>query len=66
MRAVEILRQTLAPDYARDDDGTPGRWAIRFFAYDRLALVNKEAYIEVGGWDTMIPSTAVIATPMKG
>jgi len=55
MRAVEILRQTLAPDYARDDDGTPGRWAIRFFAYDRLALVNKEAYIEVGGWDTMIP-----------
>jgi hypothetical protein len=34
---------------------TDPRWAIRFFAYDHLALVNPEAYEDVGGWDTMIP-----------
>ncbi|KAH7148309.1 hypothetical protein EDB81DRAFT_459494 [Dactylonectria macrodidyma] len=31
------------------------RWANRFFAYDHLALVNREAYEDVGGWDTFIP-----------
>jgi hypothetical protein len=31
------------------------RWAHRFFAFDHLALVNREAYEEVGGWDTLIP-----------
>lgn len=30
-------------------------WAVRFFAYDHLALVNPKAYEAVGGWDTMIP-----------
>ncbi|KAI9880543.1 MAG: hypothetical protein M1830_002242 [Pleopsidium flavum] len=55
MRTVEILRRTLAPDYAPDDGGSPGKWSIRFFAYDRLALVNTRAFVEVGGWDTMIP-----------
>lgn len=55
MRAVEALRENLSPDYARDEKGRSGRWAIRFFAYDRLALVNTAAYEEVGGWDTMIP-----------
>jgi hypothetical protein len=28
---------------------------MRFFSYDRLALVNVAAFIEVGGWDTLIP-----------
>lgn len=31
------------------------RWAVRFFAYDHLALVNPKAYEAVGGWDAMIP-----------
>lgn len=31
------------------------RWAVRFFAYDHLTLVNRKAYEEVGGWDTLIP-----------
>ena len=31
------------------------RWAVRFFAYDHLALVNRAAYEDVGGWDTLIP-----------
>ncbi|KAJ6436111.1 hypothetical protein O9K51_11336 [Purpureocillium lavendulum] len=31
------------------------RWAVRFFAYDHLTLVNRDAYDDVGGWDTFIP-----------
>jgi hypothetical protein len=31
------------------------RWAMRFFSYDRLALVNVQTFIDVGGWDTLIP-----------
>ncbi|KAK3185772.1 hypothetical protein K4F52_005428 [Lecanicillium sp. MT-2017a] len=31
------------------------RWATLFFAYDHLALVNRAAYDDVGGWDTYIP-----------
>ncbi|RPB00232.1 hypothetical protein L873DRAFT_1789159 [Choiromyces venosus 120613-1] len=31
------------------------KWAIKFFAYDHLALVNVAAYKDVGGWDTHIP-----------
>ncbi|PWW71609.1 hypothetical protein C7212DRAFT_360508 [Tuber magnatum] len=31
------------------------KWAIKFFAYDHLALVNVAAYMDVGGWDTHIP-----------
>lgn len=37
---------------ARADDP---HWATRFFAYDHLALVNPAAYVDVGGWDTLIP-----------
>lgn len=47
MRAVEVIRETLHPDY--------GKWAARWFAYDRLSLVRTKAYTDVGGWDTMIP-----------
>lgn len=35
--------------------GKPLRWAMRFFSYDRLALVNVASFQEVGGWDTLIP-----------
>jgi hypothetical protein len=35
--------------------GKVPRWAMRFFSYDRLALVNVAAFVEVGGWDTLIP-----------
>lgn len=53
--AVETLRESMDPAYAVDDEGRTGRWAIRFFAYDRLALVNTAAFAEVGGWDPQIP-----------
>jgi hypothetical protein len=48
-RSVSTLRETV------NEHGKRGRWAIRFFAYDRMALVNRHAYEEVGGWDTQIP-----------
>jgi hypothetical protein len=49
---VAALRSVLAPDAIT---GEKKRWAQRFFSYDRLALVNVEAFLEVGGWDTLIP-----------
>ena len=53
--AVDTIRESFAPDYLLDKDtGKKGKWAVRFFSYDWLALVNTAAYVEVGGWDTMI------------
>jgi len=46
-RAVAILQ------YLRQE-GIP-KWASHFFAYDHLTLVHRDAYLEVGGWDTHIP-----------
>jgi hypothetical protein len=31
------------------------KWAMRFFSYDRLALVNVTSFRDVGGWDAQIP-----------
>ncbi|KAK3331176.1 hypothetical protein B0H66DRAFT_465701 [Apodospora peruviana] len=31
------------------------RWGFRFYQYDHLALVNREAMDAVGGWDSLIP-----------
>lgn len=39
-------------DDARQNDN---HWAVRFFAYDHLTLVNPRAYEDIGGWDTLIP-----------
>ncbi|KAL8785392.1 MAG: hypothetical protein Q9213_003398 [Squamulea squamosa] len=47
MRAINVMRQTMQPDY--------GLLAARWFAYDRLTLVRTQAYVDVGGWDTLIP-----------
>jgi hypothetical protein len=49
MRSVQDLRKTV------NEYGRRGRWAIKFYAYDRMALVNRHAYEEVGGFDTQIP-----------
>ena len=46
-RAVEALQETLDPGW--------GRLATRWFAYDRLALVRTQGFVDVGGWDTLIP-----------
>ncbi|KAK7977991.1 hypothetical protein PG988_005481 [Apiospora saccharicola] len=46
-RAVGLMR------YLGSEDKPP--WATHFFAYDHLTLVNRDAYIDVGAWDTHIP-----------
>ena len=46
-RAVDALRETLDPAW--------GTLATRWFAYDHLALVRTQTFVDVGGWDTMIP-----------
>ncbi|KAI4240320.1 MAG: hypothetical protein L6R42_011541, partial [Xanthoria sp. 1 TBL-2021] len=47
IRAVTVMRETMQPDY--------GPLAARWFAYDRLSLVRTQAFVDVGGWDTLIP-----------
>lgn len=54
-RTVHDLRHTISPSYSLNPDGTPRKWASKFYAYDRIALVNRHAYEEVGGWDFQIP-----------
>lgn len=53
--AVDTIRESFAPGFRKDEKtGKEGRWGLRFFAYDWLALVNVASYLEIGGWDTMI------------
>ena len=47
MRAVDVLRESLDP--------AEGPLATRWFCYDKLALVRTQTFVDVGGWDTMIP-----------
>lgn len=49
-RAVGLLRYLNRPDMPP--------WATHFFDYDHLALVNRNAYIDAGAWDTHIPYAA--------
>ena len=46
MRAVYVMRETMRPEY--------GPLAARWFNYDMLSLVRTKAFVDVGGWDTMI------------
>ena len=48
IRAIDALRETTL-------DPTWGPLATRWFAYDKLALVRTQAFVDIGGWDTMIP-----------
>jgi hypothetical protein len=49
----ESLHTRVLKDFAASKK--PWNWALKFYAYDRLALVNVAAYKSVGGWDTHIP-----------
>ena len=51
MEAVEGMRNITSPN----PNGDEKKWAIMFFNYDFLSLVNREAYEETGGYDTQIP-----------
>ncbi|KAG8531793.1 uncharacterized protein KY384_003429 [Bacidia gigantensis] len=53
--AVEKIRECTAEDYQKDPaTGEKAPWAIQFFAYDWLALVNAESFAKIGGWDSMV------------
>jgi hypothetical protein len=56
LKAVAALRNTTTSvrEVQANREGRTS-WAQVLFAYDRLALVNTRAYLEVGGWDTQIP-----------
>jgi hypothetical protein len=62
-RVVDDLRTVIDPSYAPYDqllvdtrlESKPGRWALRFYAYDRLTLMNAKALEDTGGWDIWIP-----------
>jgi len=49
-RVVEHLDETLTKQYL----GNSTDWAIRFYAYDWLALNHVQAFLDIGGWDTFI------------
>jgi hypothetical protein len=49
-RVVDQLRETLSKEWLGDEKD----WAIRFYAYDWLALNHVQAFIDLGGWDTFI------------
>ena len=52
-RAVEVMRESMAPGYGKEPGFGP--LATRWYAYDRLALVRTQSFVDVGGWDTLIP-----------
>lgn len=50
------LHRRVLDDFRADAaSGQPWRWGLKFYRYDRLALVNVAASRDVGGWDTHIP-----------
>ncbi len=51
---VGAIRETKKPGFAKDAKGRDGRWALRYFAYDWLTMMNTAVMVELGGWDTMI------------
>jgi len=53
--AVRALCQGVSTEPDPNASNSSNPWAIRFFAFDWLALVNRAAFESVGGWDTAIP-----------
>lgn len=46
-RSIGLMRYLNGPDMPP--------WSTHFFAYDLFTLVNRDAYVDVGAWDTQIP-----------
>ncbi|KAA8568105.1 hypothetical protein EYC84_008511 [Monilinia fructicola] len=53
--AVEVLRSAQSPGPDPNASNASRPWAMRFFAFDYLTLVNRAAFESVGGFDTTIP-----------
>ncbi|KAA8903867.1 hypothetical protein FN846DRAFT_1022190 [Sphaerosporella brunnea] len=54
-RPYKSLHQRILEDFKGAGNPSSWEWGLKFFRYDRLALVNVRAYKDVGGWDTHIP-----------
>lgn len=54
LKCVDVLRQSKAKPHTEDGPGRENRWAVRYFNYDWVTLMNTRAIVEIGGWDTMI------------
>jgi hypothetical protein len=54
MRTLRALTATTTRSPYRKQP-PPQKWAHHFFAYDHLTLVNRDAVLSIGGWDTHIP-----------
>ncbi|KAB2570606.1 hypothetical protein DBV05_g10723 [Lasiodiplodia theobromae] len=50
----EIL-ESLSTDTPSLSDPVNSTWAVKFFAYDFLTLINVSAWRTIGQWDTFIP-----------
>ena len=50
LKCVDTIRQIARAQ--RKTDKVP--WALKYFAYDWVTLMNTAAMVELGGWDTMI------------
>lgn len=51
MRCVDAIRESIDPQHWVKEGHKPGRWALRYFSYDWLTLMNTAAMEEMGGWD---------------
>jgi hypothetical protein len=55
-RAVEVLNGLgVTSLFGNEPTMSTEKWAVKFFAYDWLTLVNVEAWRTIGQWDTFIP-----------
>ncbi|KAK7509333.1 uncharacterized protein IWZ02DRAFT_387221, partial [Phyllosticta citriasiana] len=63
-KVLDVLDQSTAPHpnhnitwsiQLNETRATMGNWAIKFFQFDNLALVNVDAWRTIGQWDTFVP-----------
>ncbi|KAK8167752.1 hypothetical protein BKA80DRAFT_252413 [Phyllosticta citrichinensis] len=63
-KVLDVLDQSTAPHpnhnitwsiNLNETRATMGNWAIKFFQFDNLALVNVDAWRTIGQWDTFVP-----------
>ncbi|KAL1617696.1 hypothetical protein SLS54_007700 [Diplodia seriata] len=64
-RALDVLDDATLPHPSypnitwsaspREMRNTTGAWAIKFFEFDNLALINVAAWRRIGSWDTFVP-----------
>ncbi|KAK8255397.1 hypothetical protein HDK77DRAFT_478982 [Phyllosticta capitalensis] len=63
-KVLDVLDESTAPHpnknitwsiQLNETRATMGNWAIKFFQFDNLALVNVDAWRVIGQWDTFVP-----------